>query len=249
MADLEEEKKEEKVNHGNTCLPFGLCKRYGIELSENATPRQAWDALYNKKGIQPKQVYEKLNQSSAESKVVALQGTALQYLKDRGMSRYDKTILANDPWAEKKYYELIDKYDNGQKPVLNYKPTLKQRLLSYIESIQVRNAKRILKLDSDADTSVEKKYWNRNLDIIRALSEKESQTKTLPVSKKLSSENQVKSQEEKNREEAIEYFKRYVEQKRKLKNEGKYEEREITSSTYKRAQNKLKRQVEQWLSR
>ena len=37
---------------GNTGLPLGLCKKYGISLPENATPRQAWDELA-KKGIAP----------------------------------------------------------------------------------------------------------------------------------------------------------------------------------------------------
>lgn len=45
-----EETKE--VNHGNTGLPFGLCAKYGIRLPQNATPRDAWDAL-EKKGVYP----------------------------------------------------------------------------------------------------------------------------------------------------------------------------------------------------
>lgn len=48
IDDAGEDKVEEKQSHGNTGLPFGLCKKYGISLSQNATPRQAWDAL---KGI------------------------------------------------------------------------------------------------------------------------------------------------------------------------------------------------------
>ena len=48
IADDDEGEVEEKQSHGNTGLPFGLCKKYGISLPQNATPRQAWDAL---KGI------------------------------------------------------------------------------------------------------------------------------------------------------------------------------------------------------
>ena len=29
----------------NNRLPFGLCKKYGVDLPENATPRDAWAAL------------------------------------------------------------------------------------------------------------------------------------------------------------------------------------------------------------
>lgn len=43
-----DEETEEPENHGNTGLPFGLCKKHGIALPDNATPRDAWEAL---KGI------------------------------------------------------------------------------------------------------------------------------------------------------------------------------------------------------
>lgn len=39
----EESGTPEKGARGNTGLPFGLCKKYGISLPENATPREAWD--------------------------------------------------------------------------------------------------------------------------------------------------------------------------------------------------------------
>lgn len=37
---------------GNTGLPFGLCKKYGIPLPQGATPRDAWEALKGR-GIYP----------------------------------------------------------------------------------------------------------------------------------------------------------------------------------------------------
>ena len=40
-------------NHGNTGLPYGLCKKYGIDLPEHATPRMAWNALKERKGVFP----------------------------------------------------------------------------------------------------------------------------------------------------------------------------------------------------
>lgn len=40
-------------NHGNLGLPFGLCAKYGIPLPEGATPRDAWNALKQRKGIDP----------------------------------------------------------------------------------------------------------------------------------------------------------------------------------------------------
>ncbi len=40
-------------NHGNLGLPFGLCAKYGIPLPEGATPRDAWNALKEHKGMYP----------------------------------------------------------------------------------------------------------------------------------------------------------------------------------------------------
>ena len=45
---------------GNTGLPFGLCKKYRIPLTNDATPRDAWAALEGKTGLKPDQVYEHL---------------------------------------------------------------------------------------------------------------------------------------------------------------------------------------------
>lgn len=36
--------ESENTHSGNTGLPFGLCKKYGIDLPNGATPRQAWEA-------------------------------------------------------------------------------------------------------------------------------------------------------------------------------------------------------------
>lgn len=48
IIDDDGSEDEAKKKRGNTGLPFGLCAKYGISLPENATPREAWDAL---KGI------------------------------------------------------------------------------------------------------------------------------------------------------------------------------------------------------
>ncbi len=47
-------------NSGNTGLPFGLCKKYGIEVPADATPRDAWNLLEGKTGITPNNFYKKL---------------------------------------------------------------------------------------------------------------------------------------------------------------------------------------------
>ena len=45
---------------GNTRLPFGLCQREGIEIGEDWSPQDAWEALAGK-GISPEGEYAKLN--------------------------------------------------------------------------------------------------------------------------------------------------------------------------------------------
>ena len=46
-------------SHGNTRLPFGLCRRFGIEIEAGWTPRDAWDALAGK-GITADGAYARL---------------------------------------------------------------------------------------------------------------------------------------------------------------------------------------------
>lgn len=250
MAD--ENKKRNKMA---LRLPFGLCKRYGIMLPKNATPRQARDALKRKTGQTPKDVFAELKakddylgdrdaKMSAEQKVISIQEAALKYLNDKGISRYDRTPANTDSWAEKKYYELMDKYDNGEKVELRLNGTLKQRLLSFIENRQVSSAKRILQLDSDADTSAEQKYWDRRAELIKSLS-----TTTQKNKPEKSKEESESDELAKKKAEAKAYFKKYMERQNQLRAEGKYEEREITSSTYERALKRTEREVAQWLGR
>ena len=47
--------------HGNTRLPFGLCKRFGIEIGADWGPRDAWDALAGR-GITPDGAYARLKE-------------------------------------------------------------------------------------------------------------------------------------------------------------------------------------------
>ncbi len=48
-------------SHGNTKLPYGLCKKYGITLPANATPSQAWDALKKETGITIESAFQTLS--------------------------------------------------------------------------------------------------------------------------------------------------------------------------------------------
>ena len=54
--------------HGNTRLPYGLCKAAGIE-TEGMTPTEAWEALEGKTGIKAKEAYEKLEKEGTAEKL------------------------------------------------------------------------------------------------------------------------------------------------------------------------------------
>lgn len=50
---------EKRGGHGNTRLPFGLCRKMGIKIGDGWTPRDAWDALAEK-GVTPSEEYNRL---------------------------------------------------------------------------------------------------------------------------------------------------------------------------------------------
>lgn len=49
-----------KIPAWATRLPFGLCKKYGIPLSDRATPRDAWNALKGR-GVSRAEIYASIN--------------------------------------------------------------------------------------------------------------------------------------------------------------------------------------------
>lgn len=72
-----EEAEKDKESHGNTRLPFGLCERYGIQLPNGATPRDAWDALKGKTGLTPDDFYRDLRQKEKNDANVHVVDTAI----------------------------------------------------------------------------------------------------------------------------------------------------------------------------
>lgn len=67
-ADEESEGDSSSKNHGNTKLPYGLCRKYGIEVQNGWTPREAWEALEGK-GVSAAEEYKKLRErGKAEQK-------------------------------------------------------------------------------------------------------------------------------------------------------------------------------------
>ncbi len=60
------ETEKEQKNNGNLGLPFGLCKKYGITLPKNATPYDAWAALYRKTGKKPETFYAQAKKEQSQ---------------------------------------------------------------------------------------------------------------------------------------------------------------------------------------
>ena len=63
-----DETGDRNINHGNTRLPYGLCKAAGID-TEGMTPSDAWDALEGKTGIKAKDAYDKLEKDGDAKKL------------------------------------------------------------------------------------------------------------------------------------------------------------------------------------
>lgn len=70
LEDRREERREGNNKEGGqgTHLPYGLCKKYGINLPKNATPKQAWAALKHM-GVTPEETYESLEETGTVEKV------------------------------------------------------------------------------------------------------------------------------------------------------------------------------------
>ena len=95
--------------HGNTRLPFGLCKRYGIAIEAGWGPREAWDALAGK-GITPDGAYARLKKGEdpgapsveipepKKSKNVSIGDDRF---KITGAEKYGPEVSTDKPWVLK----------------------------------------------------------------------------------------------------------------------------------------------------
>ena len=70
-ADEESEGNSSSKNHGNTKLPYGLCRKYGIEVQNGWTPREAWEALEGK-GVSAAEEYKKLRERGKTEQKIAV---------------------------------------------------------------------------------------------------------------------------------------------------------------------------------
>lgn len=113
MAE-QEEREEKKIPAWVTRLPFGLCKRYGITLPDNATPREAWDALKGR-GVSRQEVYEKISGKETNNKKI-----------ETLISKYGLSIKNNNVVSNRTDYErakkdgMVDEIKNSKEKIIKY---------------------------------------------------------------------------------------------------------------------------------
>lgn len=121
---------EEKENGGRkipswaTRLPFGLCKRYGIVLPKDATPRRAWDVLRHR-GISRQEIYEKISGKENVSGKNTSKETNNEKIETL-ISKYGLRIENNKVVSNRTDYErakkdgMIDEIKNSREKIIKY---------------------------------------------------------------------------------------------------------------------------------
>ena len=101
------ERTNEKGGQG-THLPYGLCKKYGINLPKNATPKQAWSAL-KKMGVTPQETFESLEETGTVERVksteqykeqIAKGKEAISLLKKMGVDVSKEEGMSDEEWID-----------------------------------------------------------------------------------------------------------------------------------------------------
>lgn len=92
--------------HGNTRLPFGLCKRFGIDVDPSWQPRDAWDALAGE-GITPGEAYGRLKRGEDPG---ARKKNTLSAFGDK----YKNLNIKKSIWGGKEEYDLCGINGKGE---------------------------------------------------------------------------------------------------------------------------------------
>ena len=93
-----DETGDRNINHGNTRLPYGLCKAAGIE-TEGMTPTEAWEALEGKTGIKAKDAYDKL-EKDGDAKKIAKEAEKLSKKKKKKVKE-EPEVAGTEEFEEK----------------------------------------------------------------------------------------------------------------------------------------------------
>ena len=224
-------------------LPYGLCKSEGIDTT-GMTPRDAWSAWMSKTGKTKEQAEAEHWKTGEENKtgqktLPQLQNEAIRYLREKGIDRYARIDYKPKPIVNIKYSQMQDSLISGNPLTTTFSKETASALLEKIEYERISNAKRILKSDRDDEKSA-RGYEERN----RQLDKMEDYVKNL-----LNNRKSVPTPEELEKQKAIEYFKKRQAEKRAKLEAGENVDREITSTTYERAQKRLLKSFNSWFGR
>lgn len=136
-----DEGKEKQSSHGNTRLPFGLCKKYGIPLPDYATPRMAWEALKRGTGLTPDQIYDRLASGKELPQKLPEQAREITNLSDNEIADL------GDKSAENKQITFSNR-EEAYNYVINELGMLPQESLNNInEKSLIANVEQIANLD------------------------------------------------------------------------------------------------------
>lgn len=242
-----EPETKESGGHGNRySLPYGLCESVGIDTT-GMTPREAWDAWTNKTGRTKEDAErEHWGKESGDSTV-----------HTKKVERVEENKLSATPEQSKMIDRFSEKFAKGKEGAPSYggeyakivePPTFSvlgngdivYRIVG-VRQIEAQKSSVIGVGDTPSITrrTVSTGIIKQDGTIFKNPNEVTNEQKRTVWEPR--TENEMDAELEQKKKEAIEYFKRQQKKKEDAIKNGTYQEREITSSTYKRAQNRLNR--------
>lgn len=215
---------------------FGWAKEQGIKVptkSDGSANINELFAMYDewkKKG----------GGGSAKSSRTDTDEKARDFLKKQGIDRYSRLERPQGitPATEVTYERLVGVLESGGEIDEKLSPATARKIASLARYKQAIAAKRILALDSTENPQRELDYFDYHGKIAAFA---ENAANGGQKSARKTEGNRNMTEEERKKKEAIDYFKAHYDPNRP--------QREITSATYKRAQARLKRDVENFLGR
>ena len=213
---------------------FGWAKEQGVDLPTKADGSiniPAAFALYNEK---------KGGGGSAKSARTNADEKARGFLEKQGIDRYSRLERPQGitPATEVTYGRLLGVLESGGEIDEKLSPATAKKIASLARYNQAIAAKRILALDSTENPQRELDYFDHHGKIATLA---ENAANSGQKSARKTEGNRNMTEEERKKKEAIDYFKAHYDPNRP--------QREITSTTYKRAQARSKRDVENFLGR
>lgn len=177
---------------------------------------------------------------SAKSSRTDADGKARDFLEKQGIDRYSRLERPQGitPATEVTYGRLLGVLESGGEIDEKLSPATARKIASLARYNQAIAAKRILALDSTENPQRELDYFDHHGEIAAFA---ENAVNGGQKSARKTAGNHNMTEEERKKKEAIDYFKAHYDPNRP--------QREITSATYKRAQARSKRDVENFLGR